>query len=244
MHDTVNLVSWIIIASGVAALVVLLFVTAPYGKFSRGSFGILIDGKIAWFVFEGISFFYFGWIVSQLKISWTYEHQIAVFLWMGHYFNRSIIYTLRAPKMAPCSISVICSAMAFNIANCFVNANQIQWQTQHILFVPGCILFVIGFLVNLQSDNHLFELRRNRKSNEYFVPTKGLFQYVSCAHYFGEIIEWLGWAILTNSLPGFSFWFFTSCNLIPRALQQHKWYLEKFKDHYPRDRRAVIPFII
>ncbi len=35
----------------------------------------------------------------------------------------------------------------------------------------------------------------------------------------------------------------TACNLVPRALQHHKYYIEKFPD-YPKSRKAVIPFVL
>jgi hypothetical protein len=34
------------------------------------------------------------------------------------------------------------------------------------------------------------------------------------------------------------------CNIGPRAWWHHKWLLEKFRDAYPRERKAVIPFLL
>jgi hypothetical protein len=56
------------------------------------------------------------------------------------------------------------------------------------------------------------------------------------------MIEWIGWAILTWSLPGFAFAVFTIANLAPRAIASHRWYLKTFSD-YPKKRKAIIPFI-
>ena len=36
---------------------------------------------------------------------------------------------------------------------------------------------------------------------------------------------------------------FTIANLLPRALSNHSWYLESFPD-YPKERKALIPFIL
>jgi hypothetical protein len=84
---------------------------------------------------------------------------------------------------------------------------------------------------------------RNGSRQEYVLPTGWLFNYISCPHYFGEIIEWGGWAIITWSLPGFAFFLFTFANLFPRAMSSHQWYKKKFSD-YPSGRKAVIPFVI
>ena len=78
---------------------------------------------------------------------------------------------------------------------------------------------------------------------EYLIPQGWLFRFISSPHYFGEIIEWGGWALATWSIPGLAFFIFTFANLFPRAIASHKWYRETFKD-YPADRKAVVPFII
>ena len=77
----------------------------------------------------------------------------------------------------------------------------------------------------------------------YKIPHGGFFKYVSCPNYFGEIIEWFGYLIIAFSLPALSFVLWTGFNLIPRALNHHEWYKENFKN-YPKNRKAVIPFII
>ena len=66
---------------------------------------------------------------------------------------------------------------------------------------------------------------------------------MSCPNYLGEIVEWIGWAILTWSLAGASFAVWTAANLAPRALSNHRWYREQFTD-YPPARRALIPFVL
>ena len=58
----------------------------------------------------------------------------------------------------------------------------------------------------------------------------------------GEILEWVGFAIMTWCLPGLIFAIWTMANLIPRASAHHKWYRNEFGD-YPKDRKAIIPFI-
>ena len=77
----------------------------------------------------------------------------------------------------------------------------------------------------------------------YYVPTGGMFKYVTAANYFGELLEWCGFAIATCSVFGLGFAFNTACNLGPRALDHHHWYIARFKDKYPRQRKALIPFL-
>lgn len=65
---------------------------------------------------------------------------------------------------------------------------------------------------------------------------------MSAANYFGEILEWCGWALCCDSLAAVAFCYFTFCNLAPRGAASHKWYLAKFPN-YPAHRKAVIPFV-
>lgn len=52
--------------------------------------------------------------------------------------------------------------------------------------------------------------------------TGGLFQYVSGANYFGEIVEWFGYAVATWSLPTLSFAVFSLSFIGPRAHYHHR----------------------
>ena len=110
-----------------------------------------------------------------------------------------------------------------------------------IRFVTGIFLFLAGMLININADKILIDLRKPG-TLEHNIPQDGLYHWISCPNYFGEIVEWIGFAIMTWSLPGFAFALWTSANLLPRAAAHHRWYREHFDD-YPRDRKAVIPFI-
>jgi steroid 5-alpha reductase family enzyme len=85
-------------------------------------------------------------------------------------------------------------------------------------------------------------LRKN-SSNGYSVPYGGMFSYVSCPNFLGEIIEWLGFALMSWSIAALAFALWTVFNLLPRAIDHHNFYKNTFKD-YPAERKAVIPFIL
>ena len=104
------------------------------------------------------------------------------------------------------------------------------------------MFFLSGMVIHFHSDAQLRELRNNHGS-AYQIPRAGLFKYVSCPNYLGEIIEWLGWGLLIWSWAGLAFALFTIANLGPRAISHHKWYREHFPD-YPTRRRALIPFTL
>ncbi|GIL76365.1 hypothetical protein Vretimale_5924 [Volvox reticuliferus] len=71
----------------------------------------------------------------------------------------------------------------------------------------------------------------------------GMFEYVSAGNYASEILEWTGFALAAGTLQAFAFALFTFCNLAPRGHHHHLWYQGKFKDEYPKRRKAVMPFI-
>lgn len=77
----------------------------------------------------------------------------------------------------------------------------------------------------------------------YSIPRGGMFEYVSGANFFGEIVEWFGWALAAKQLPAVAFAFFTACNIGPRAWQHHRDYRKRFGSAYPQQRRALIPWV-
>eukprot|EP00252_Welwitschia_mirabilis_P004240 TRINITY_DN14515_c0_g1_i2.p1 TRINITY_DN14515_c0_g1~~TRINITY_DN14515_c0_g1_i2.p1 ORF type:complete len:107 (+),score=1.10 TRINITY_DN14515_c0_g1_i2:167-487(+) len=104
--------------------------------------------------------------------------------------------------------------------------------------------------INIWADSVLLSLRKDKRSDtlkkgqRYQIPKGGLFEFVSCPNYFGEIVEWLGWAILTWSRAGLGFFVYTVANLGPRAAAHHDWYREKFGSAYPKSRKILIPFLV
>jgi protein-S-isoprenylcysteine O-methyltransferase Ste14 len=170
--------------------------------------------------------------------------------WLSHYLHRTFIYPFtQSGKNKNYPLIIVSMAFSFNCLNGFINGYGIfylgdyypgwllSWQ-----FVTGVILFISGFVINKKSDEK-FRLLSKQNPGEYVIPEGWLFRYISNPHYFGEIIEWGGWALMTWSLPGFAFFIFTIANLFPRAISSHRWYRANFKD-YPKERKAIIPFIV
>ena len=92
-------------------------------------------------------------------------------------------------------------------------------------------------------DRAEFALALRARNRRYKVPTGGAYRWISCPNYFGEIVQWCGWALATWSLGGLAFAVYTTANLAPRALDHHRWYRDNFPD-YPPGRRALVPFVV
>jgi protein-S-isoprenylcysteine O-methyltransferase Ste14 len=234
---------WILIA--LIIFPINLIFKAPYGKHSTKKWGKTIDNKTGWFLMElpalvTCPLIYFI-AVEEISLSIGF-----IFIWITHYFNRTIIYPLRIKtKGKKIPIAIVASAFFFNLINGFLNGyfiSLINFESLSFTYIiSGLLMFIIGFYVNVSSDNKLIKLRTNQK--DYVIPKGGLFNYVSCPNFLGEIIEWLGFAIMTLNLGSTSFLIWTICNLIPRSKAHHKWYKENF-EKYPTTRKAVIPYLL
>ncbi|XP_062598234.1 3-oxo-5-alpha-steroid 4-dehydrogenase 2-like [Saccostrea cucullata] len=120
---------------------------------------------------------------------------------------------------------------------------QIHHWFQKARFCLGIIiLFFTGMCINIRSDILLTSLRRE-KEGTYQTPRGFLIEYVSGANFLGEKVEWICFSVACFNLPSLASAIFTLCNIGPRALHHHRFYLEKFED-YPKDRKALIPFLL
>ncbi|KPK85678.1 MAG: hypothetical protein AMS27_06685 [Bacteroides sp. SM23_62_1] len=245
-----NLV-YIWISFGILLFPVLLKIPAPYGRHTRKGWGPVIPNRAGWIIMELPA------LIIFLVFSLTGEHQLSgiiwifIILWVFHYTNRSIVYPLRTKtRNKPMPVVIILFALIFNMMNGFINGYYFSsvhpvydtsWLTDP-RFIAGCVLFLSGIYINIKSDEILLSLRKN-SVNGYTIPVGGLFHYISCPNFLGEIIEWAGFALMCWSPAALAFALWTLINLVPRALDHHKWYKEKFED-YPRNRKAIIPFIL
>jgi 3-oxo-5-alpha-steroid 4-dehydrogenase 1 len=139
-------------------------------------------------------------------------------------------------------------------------------------FIIGTVIYTAGYIINRQSDHILSMLRKDKDNSKddddetksllehekpaddpdcyvnpkthhkYYIPHGALFNYVSCPNYFGELLIWLGFAMLTFSLEGLTLFLMTFGNLCPRAIRYHRFYQEHFPN-YPKNRKTLIPFV-
>ena len=231
-----------------------VFVAAPYGRFlaTTSSWGPQVNARVAWLLMESPNVWWslagIFWI-GRTECLHSLPNLILLACFTAHYINRSFIYPLmlRGPKPMP--LSIPCLAFLF----CFVNGYlQSRWLTSvHVYpdqwlldwrFIAGVAIFLFGLYSNIRCDRILVNLRKPGETG-YKIPRGFLFEYVTSANYFAEIVEWSGLALAASSLAGVAFALYTFSNLAPRANTTHKWYLDKFKEEYPVTRKAIIPFL-
>jgi len=234
----------------VPIFILLFFVRAPYGKFLNKRWGSSIKAAPAWALMEFpalilplILFIYSGNTNEPVYL-------VFIGIWMLHYIQRTLVYPLvlnRNSHKVPLLIIIL--SLIFNLINGWINGygvfikidagNNLLYSFR---FITGLIIFLTGFIINMHSDSVLRNLR-TKGDTSYKIPQKGLFKYICCPHYLGEIIEWTGWALLTCSPAAAAFLVFTIANLVPRAVRSLEWYRKEFPD-YPAGRKAIIPFIL
>ena len=227
---------------------------AQYGRFSSGSKSIFkIPARIAWILQELPSFAmatYF--FISSLKESFgtvPIGNRLLLSFFMVHYFNRTFIFPLKIRGGKPTGIVEFLCAFAFTTINGFLQGLCLTKFDEYKItnlyemrFIVGLILFISGFGINLHCDSILRNLRKPGETG-YKIPFGGAFDFVTCGNYFGEFLEWTGFAIAGNNGGGYAFAMFTFANLFPRAVQTHHWYQKKF-DNYPKNRKIFIPFLL
>lgn len=246
-----SILLYIWIAVAVITFPVLLFVTAPYGRHSTNKWGSRIGNRLGWILMEIPVVIVFSWLFFTGVATKTLPVYIIYGLFMLHYANRIFVFPFRMKTTGNrMPLAIVILAVIFNSFNGFFNGYwfgtlspiyHISWLSDP-RFIIGVILFFVGMYINISSDNILFNLRNDTRTG-YYIPYGGLFKYISSPNLMGEIIEWIGWAIMGWCLPGFAFAIWTLANLIPRALDHHRWYHRKFED-YPVDRKAIIPTLL
>ncbi|XP_061083500.1 3-oxo-5-alpha-steroid 4-dehydrogenase 2-like [Conger conger] len=222
-------------------------VRTRYGRYLEPSVVWLVPGRLAWFVQELPAFLIPAVMVLTAQAPSRLGRSLLLCTFCLHYFQRTFIFSLLI-NGHPLALKTVVYAIVFCSINGLVQGHHLlhcfqytqTWLTD-ICLVIGLILFYLGMAINIHSD-HILRCLRKPGELTYRIPKGGLFDYVSGANYFGEIIEWLGFAIATGSFPAISFAFFTLCSIGPRACHHHRFYKEKFSD-YPPSRKALIPFI-
>ena len=250
-----NIVLIAVAAIAVVVFVSLYFVDAGYGKMISPKWGPTIPNKIGWCLMECPVFIVMLvlWATSEVKFSLPY---LVFFLFFElHYFHRSFVFPFLLKGKSRMPVAIMLMSIIFNLTNGFIQG----WWLFRIApaegyycgaawfktfpFIAGTILFFAGMYINRQSDWIIRHLRKPGDTRHY-LPKGGFYNYVTSANYFGEIVEWLGWAALTWSWAGFIFFIFTSANLVPRANSIYHRYEKEFAEEFAqRKLKRVFPFI-
>jgi len=257
-YDTLLLVGF---AYALLVFVGSFFGTAAYGgRFGGGkrSKGFKLGAKIGWVVMElpGLLVFPVVFMMGP-----NADQAVPLFflaIWMIHYTNRALICPLlmrvQPGTKASFSFNVVLAGWITLFLHGYFNAAYLtEFGTQYTedwfsdpRFIVGLGIYLFGFVTNLHSDHILRNLRsKHPKPDEprYKIPYGGMFRWVTCPQYLGEILSFIGFAIMTWNLGALFVLAMTAGNLIPRAIYTHRWFHKNF-DNYPPERKAIFPKLL
>lgn len=245
----------------VAVFICLQFITPAYGMTSNNRWGLTIRSNWGWVLMES-PVFLLMLVIYCSGIAQGAPYTVETFPWVTttifvlfqlHYLQRSFVFPAKMRGTSRMPLSIMFLGVFFNLTNAymqggwlfFVNPDQYGlnwfWSPQ---FIIGTIIFFTGMVINMQSDIIIRRLRKDKTDNNYYLPTGFLFGKVNSANYFGEILEWIGFAVLAWSVAGAVFLLWSIANIVPRAKVVYERYTQLFGEDFTKLKRyKIFPFI-
>lgn len=238
-------------AIAVIVFVALYFVEAGYGMLFDKKWGLPVPNKLAWVCMEAPVFIVMLYLWSSSEQPFQTVPLLFFLFFELHYLQRAFIFPLLIKGKSKMPAGIMGMGIVFNLLNGYMQGEWLfhlapadMYTTDWLCtpqFIIGTLLFFAGMAINLQSDYIVRHLRKPGDTKHY-LPKGGMFKYVTSANYFGEIVEWCGFAILTWSASGAVFAWWTIANLVPRANTIYHKYKTTFGSELG-NRKRVFPFI-
>lgn len=250
---TYNTFLIIMAAVAVVVFIALYFVDAGYGYLFNPKFGFPIPNRVAWVIMECPVFIVMTvlWWLSDVRFE--VAPLVLFLIFQTHYFQRSFIFPMLIRGNSKMPFGIMMMGAVFNTLNAFMQGGWIfylaqeqgyydGWMSKPYIYI-GAVIWLAGFIINLHSDYIIRHLRKPGDTKHY-IPKGGMFRYVSSANYFGELTEWIGFAVASWSWAGVVFALWTFANLGPRAAALYKRYQSEFGEEFTSlGRKRIIPFI-
>lgn len=249
-----NTVLSVMALSAVVVFLCLLKVEAGYGVAYTKKWGPAVNNKLGWILMEAPVFFAMLWLWLSSDRRGDTVLVVMALLFLFHYFQRSFVFPFLIKGKSVMPLLVILMGVTFNTLNAYMIGGWlfyvspvdyyggVSWLMSP-MFIVGCVIFFVGMAINWHSDYIIRHLRKPGDTGHY-IPRGGMFRYVTSANYFGEFLEWCGFALLTFSAAGAVFALWTFANLAPRARKLHQRYEREFGDEYKKlNRKYILPYI-
>ena len=232
--------------------VALFFFEAGYGYLFDRRYGPPVPNKVGWVLMESPVFVMMCILWAFSDRQWDAVPLTLFAMFHFHYFQRSFIFPMLMRGNSKMPLGIVLLGMIFNTLNACMQGGWIfyfapqdyyaNWFDKPFIYI-GFAVFAIGMFINWQADYIIRHLRKEGDTRHY-IPKGGMFRYVSSANYFGEIVEWTGFAIASWSWAGVVFVWWTFANLAPRSASLYKRYEREFGEEFTSlGRKRIIPFI-
>lgn len=252
-QGTFNLFLYVMSGIALVVFISLYFVRAGYGIFRTAQWGPSLPNKVGWVLMEAPVFLVMFILWAKSGIGLTIPQYIFFLLFQLHYLQRSFIFPLLMKGRSRMPVSIMVMGIVFNVLNGMMQAGGLFWFS-HVDYgmgaaylaqphaILGFVMFFVGMGINLHSDHVIRHLRKSGDTRHY-LPKRGFYRYVTSANYFGELVEWTGFAVLTASPAAWVFVWWTVANLVPRADAIYHKYVGEFGAEAVGRRKRIIPFI-
>ena len=230
----------------------LQFFEAGYGYLFDRRYGPPVNNKVGWVLMESPVFIMMCVLWTMSDRQWDVVPLVLFAVFQLHYFQRSFIFPLMMRGNSKMPLGIVLMGMLFNTLNALMQGGWIffiapegyyaDWFSKPYIYI-GVALFFAGMAVNMHSDYIIRHLRKPGDTKHY-IPRGGMFRYVSSANYFGELLEWTGFAVASWSWAGVVFVWWTFANLAPRSASLYKRYEKEFGEEFKSlGRKRIVPFI-
>mgnify|MGYP000817851187 FL=1 len=169
-----------------------------------------------------------------------------------HYFQRSFVFPFLMKGKSRMPVAIMLMGVIFNLLNGYIQGEWLFFLVPEDLYSSdylyrincwiGILVFFLGMGINWHSDYVIRHLRQPGDTRHY-LPEKGLYHWVTSGNYFGEWLEWTGFALATSSPAAWVFVWWTFANLAPRAYAIRQKYREEFGVEAVGKRKCLIPYI-
>jgi 3-oxo-5-alpha-steroid 4-dehydrogenase len=214
----------------------------PYSKFGTGV-GVNSRAGLALAYAAPIFVYVALWIEGGAPQ--TSYHLVLLAAFLFHFVRRILeilfvnSYSRPTPLCALVTIALLYGGAATSCA--FFQVHILRQPTSNLIFMLGVLVFAFGELLN---GYHHWLLARLRPPGvrTYSVPRGGLFGWVASPHYLGEILSFVGYAMMSDLLPVWGNALVVSAYLASRANTTLKWYQREMPLQIPLSWRRLVPF--
>ncbi|KAI8098749.1 3-oxo-5-alpha-steroid 4-dehydrogenase-domain-containing protein [Halteromyces radiatus] len=139
-------------------------------------------------------------------------------LFIHHYSGQSLFKD---------NITIACSYAGFSIIQLYFTSSVPKSRVNQFEILCGTLLYFFGEGLNHYHHLILADLRKDG-SKEYKIPQGGLFNFIWCPHYLGEIIAFIAMSLLSQHISTLAFQSISILYLAVRAYNTRLWYEHKF----------------